>query len=196
MDTSKKGLRAAPAQYQELVNRLCKLAGMKHTLEVYETDQNKAWQTHHQNGLPVIAYNPKYIDGVKKAGNWAVVALFANELAYHYNMDFWGKYISEFYGIKTVNAERRKRMNVDYFVGRVLRNEGASLGESLEVLALLGKSKSDYVREEREEVLTNGWKAADSTLNNVAGLQGVKKEGPASSLAVMLLGLIFFLMKD
>jgi hypothetical protein len=196
MDTSKKGLRAAPAQYQELVNRLTKLAGFKHTLHVYETTQNKAWQTHNHNGLPVIAYNPKYIEGVKKAGHWAVVALFANEIAYHHNMDFWGKYISEFYHIKTVSPERRKRMNVDYFVGRVLRNEGASLGEALEVLALLGKSKSDFVREEREEILTNGWKAADVALNNVAGLQGKKKEGPDSSLAVMLLGLIFFLMKE
>jgi hypothetical protein len=196
MDTSKKGLRAAPAQYQELITRLSKLAGLKHTLHVYETTQNKAWQTHNQNGLPVIAYNPKYIEGVKKAGHWSVVALFANEIAYHYNMDFWSKYISEFYGIKTTTPERRKRLNVDYFVGRVLRNEGASLGEALEVLALLGKSKSGFVREEREEILTNGWKAADAALNNVAGLQGKKKEGPDSSLAVMLLGLIFYLMKE
>jgi hypothetical protein len=194
MDTNKTGLRIAPLHYQGLVNRITKLAGFKHRLWVYETSSVKTWNTHCKAGVPIIAYNPKFMARACKAGKWAVIAAFASEVIYHYNMDFHGKYICKYYDLKMGPGMYHRRMNMDYFVGRVLRHEGASREEALSVL--LQTQESKFENREREQMLTAGWIAANEQLNNWAAMEGKKPEGPATSLAVMLLGMIFYLPKE
>jgi hypothetical protein len=201
MNNEKKELRSAPFHYQSLVDRIVKLAMIKHKLPVYETNDCKKWLTHHNNGVPVMAYNPKYIIGADSKCKWAVVALFASEVAYHYNMDFYGKYICEYYNLRVNRNQGRKRLGVDHFVGRVLRYEGASLEEALEVLSTLCNFKSDEIRYEREEKFVKGWKAADDELAILKPVVIKKKEekknnpNPGAPLAALVFGLLLYLFK-
>lgn len=191
-----KELRPAPKHYQELVNRIVKLSGMKHTLFVFETETDKRFLTHNDNGIPIVGYDPMFISEHKSAVKWAEVALFASEVIYHHNVDLHGKYICNYYNIRTVPKTKRKRINEDFFVGKVLRHEGATMEEALDVLSYFGKFQSEEIRAEREELVINGWKSADEQLN-VPALAPIKQETSTNTtLAAMLLGLILMLIKE
>ncbi len=197
MDT-KNTLRTAPAHYRELTERIVKLSGMKHALHVYETDASKTWQTHHTNGVPVLAYNPEFIAKNKAAVKWTDVALFASEVVYHKNRDLYGKYICEFYNLHVAANPNRKRLSVDYFVGRVLRHEGATMEEAMEVISFLTRYKSFDEREERRVVVVKGWEAADKKIKAQTPLLPAPKQQDtsATALASVLLGLIIYLFKE
>ena len=197
MEESKNTLRTAPAHYRELTKRIVKLSGMKHALHVYETDSAKTWQTHHTNGVPVLAYNPEFIAKNVAAVKWTDTALFASEVVYHHNRDLYGKYICEFYNLNVATNVKRKRLKVDYFVGRVLRHEGASVEEAMEVLSFLTRYRSFDEREERRDVLVKGWEAADKKIKDeTLLLPAAKKADTTTALASVLLGLIIYLFKD
>lgn len=197
MDTSKNTLRTAPAQYRELTERIVKLSGMKHVLPVYETDSTKTWQTHHTNGVPVLAYNPEFIAKNVAAVKWTDIALFASEVVYHKNRDLYGKYICEFYNIHVATNPKRKRLNVDYFVGKVLRHEGASVEEAMEVISFLTRYKSFDEREDRRTVLIKGWETADKKIRSeMPLLPPAKPDNSGAALAGVILGLLIYLFKE
>ena len=197
MEESKNTLRTAPAHYRELTKRIVKLSGMKHALHVYETDSTRTWKTHHTNGVPVLAYNPEFISKSIAAVKWTDIALFASEVVYHRNRDLYGKYICEFYNLNVAPNTKRKRLNVDYFVGRVLRHEGASAEEAMEVISYLTRYRSLDEREERRDVVVKGWESADKKIKaETLLLPAAKKPDATTALASALLGLIIYLFKD
>lgn len=197
MNKGKEYLRSAPQEYQELVNRIVELSGMNHVLYAYETNTTEGFLAHHSNGIPILGYNPEFISHINKRIKWADVALIASEVMYHRNMDLYGKYICEYYHLKVNKTKRHKRLNGDYFVGKVLRHEGATLPEALAILDFFAKFKSDEVREERMQLVTDGWKEADETLKAQLKLPvPVRKDVSGQEIAAILFGLIYYLFKE
>jgi hypothetical protein len=191
-------LQPAPAEYSQLAARIVKLSGMKHTLSVFETESTKRWLTHHSNGIPILAYNPEFISKYEATVKWTSVALFASEIVYHRNRDLYGKYICEFYNLNIVESSRKKRLNVDYFIGRVLRHEGATLEEAHEVISFLGRYRSLEERQERRIAMVKGWETADAKIKSeILALPAPKKtQDNATAIASVLLGLIIYLFKE
>lgn len=199
MDNGREYLKSAPQHYQELVNRIVELSGMKHNLYAYETNTTEGFVAHHKNGIPILGYNPDFISHINKKIKWADVALMASEVMYHRNMDLYGKYISNYYNIRTTKIKRPKRLNGDYFVGKVLRHEGATLPEALAILDFFAKFKSDEAREERMCLITDGWRSADEELKEQLQLPmpvSLRKDVSGKELAAILFGLIYYLFKE
>ncbi len=201
MDASKNSLRSAPVHYQEMADRIIKLSGIKYSLVVYETDDTKTWLTQHTNGVPIMAYNPKFIEMANTAGKWVSAVIFANEVACHHNMDFNARYLSSYYNLKFAKNESRKKLEVNYFTGKVLRHEGATLEESLETISIFTGSKSEEVRRDLEEIMISGWKAENERLNKLEAVEKPKQKPgdnniSGSQIAALLLGLFITLLKD
>jgi len=202
MDNSNTSLRSAPVYYREMADRIKKLSGIKHTLNVYETDIAPTWLSHHTSGVPILAYNPKFIEAANAVGKWVSTAIFATEVAFHNNKDLYGKYLCDYYDIKFVESE--KKLAVNHFIGRVLRHEGASLAEALETMFLLNRSKADDSLKEKQDLMTKGWEAEDDRLNRLLPVEKPKKKPKQKpgdnisglNLAVLLLGIIVTLLKE
>jgi hypothetical protein len=201
MDKEKNYLRSAPAYYQELVTRITELSGMKHVLHACETNAAEHFITHHTNGIPVLGYNPEFISRVSKKNKWAPVALFANEVLYHRNLDLHGKYICEYYDLKLSKPARVKKINRDFFVGKTLRHEGATLNEALDFLTKFARFSSDESRDERMELMTEGWRSEDEKQKTLLPVHvpvslPAKKDVSGKEIAALLFGLIIYLFKE
>lgn len=175
MSSCTYNLRKSDPKYQYLVNRITKMAGMTHSISVYAADTNNACATLYKRcdnepQKPIITYNPRFINNIRYYSDWAVIAVFAHEVAHHYNKDLYGEYIAKLYGFgfsADINTKFHKQeLNADRFAGWVLRNEGASLNEALELAHFLDENDT-YTHPgvaKRILAIEQGWNEANNQL--------------------------------
>ena|SRR5690606_16759527 len=104
----------------------------------------------------VITYNPEYLKAVKaiSGSDWAVVALFAHEIAHHLNGHTLGR----------KGSRPNLELEADEFAGFILNRLGASLEESTQVMNIIAStkaSKTHPARKDRVEAIERGWERAE-----------------------------------
>jgi hypothetical protein len=151
--------------YQRVVDRITRKLEMNR-IKVYRANVPNALATLFQSGSsdqgrPIIAYNPSFIKEVRHHSVWSMYFVFAHEVAHHYNQDLYGAFIGNGYNINW--QSHRQEINADYFAGWVLRCEGASLKDSLEVYDIVEFEESYTHPSEfvRRQALINGWRDAN-----------------------------------
>lgn len=188
-------LRPSAPQYQNLVNRIVKMVGLDYSIDVFASDTDNACATlfkrnSDDSGKPIIAYNPLFIESIKRSSPWAVYAVFAHEVAHHYNKDLYGDYVAGLFGIPIDKKSHRQELNADRFAGWVLRYEGASLSNAMEMYQVIPfeKSYTHPSMELRMQAMKAGWIEANNKLIARQQLGNVKRN-QANDVGNALLGI-------
>jgi len=165
MSTCSTNLRIpSHAYYQELVDEITSKYRIP-SIDVYESDTSNACATiipaRYSDGVsrPIIAFNPRFVARLWRQSEWAVIAVFAHEVAHHYNLDlrkrkslaFWNDPVSH-----------KQELNADRFAGYVLRCKGASLNDSLDMYRAVPfvESRSHPNVRMRANAMRTGWNEA------------------------------------
>jgi hypothetical protein len=176
--------RYAEPVIQRLVNRIARMAGVEYRIEVLQSDSLHACSTSFkeepgQHKRPVISYNPVFIEQLETVNRWAAIAAFANEVAYHYNNDLYGKYLANYSDSDSSYKARQREIQADKFTGWVLWHEGAKLREAMD-LYNLPKFRDPYSsnpeKNERKSIMRAGWVRAYVRKSNTLGKPSKKKD--------------------
>lgn len=149
---------------QRLVNRIAKMAGVAYRIEVFSTEEPLACGTFFKpqpgkKDKPAIQYNPVFMEQLRTINPWADVALFAQEVAYHFNNNLYGEQLAESLDIYSDEKTDRKEIKADRFTGWVLWHEGAKLKEAVELYHLPRFSNAIVTEstEGRMKTMKMGW---------------------------------------
>jgi hypothetical protein len=160
-------LRKGSLFYQNMVTRYKNMLSMKHYIEVFEADTDNACATLHKKCSiepykPVITYNPRFISKLNSISPWAARAVFAHEVAHHYNGDLYGAYQAG-YGMNYINYKsHRQELDADYVAGWILAWEGAPLDQTtlLYYIIDMPATNSHPATPQRVQSATRGWRDA------------------------------------
>lgn len=148
--------------YQDLVNRLTEKVNLGFIPVYISYDIENAQAVFNPNtGQRYIQYNPDFIAELHSYSYWAVLMVFAHEVAHHYNHDLR----SNFFGRE--NTSHKKELNADWFAGWILFCEGASLDQATDVFEAypFSESHSHPGANKRIAALTDGWRKANCRYN-------------------------------
>lgn len=128
-------LRPGAQYYQNMVNRFKNMLNMHYPIQVFEADTDNACATLYldcsvERWKPIITYNPRFIARLNSISPWAVHAVFAHEVAHHYNGDLHGKYQAGLAGNRINYKSHRQELDADYVAGFILACEGAPLNQT------------------------------------------------------------------
>lgn len=164
MNTCTYNLRKGSPYYQNMVNRFKAMLGMHHSIEVFEADVDNACATLYKKcsvepQKPIITYNPRFIAHLNSVSPWAVHAVFAHEVAHHYNGDLHGAYLSGLIGNKINRASHSQELDADYVAGWILACEGAPLNQTtlLYHLIAMPDTYTHPATHKRIQSATQGW---------------------------------------
>lgn len=171
MNSCTYNLRKGAPYYQNLVNKIKSMLSMNHPIEVFEASTDNACATLYKKAFwesekPIITYNPNFISQLYRVSPWAVIAVFAHEVAHHYNGDLHGKFLAKNAGNLINYKSHRQELNADYIAGWVLSCEGASLNQttSLYHLIAMRDTYTHPATHKRINAATEGWFAAKRAL--------------------------------
>jgi hypothetical protein len=177
-------LSAAEPGIQRLVNRIAKMAGLHYKIRVFSSDAPSACATFFETDpekrrRPAIRYNPIFIEQLETVSPWAIVAMFAHEVAGHYNSNIIGKRLADAYDHGTKKEDLYRSIQADRFAGWVLWHEGARLKDAITLYNL--PRFNDAVTEEnpRKKTMRAGWIKAFNKKVNPS--RRSKQEPPAGS---------------
>lgn len=148
-------------KYQQIVNRMTDRLhlGRIPVRQNYKIADAQALRM--ANGQRYIEYNPMFISNLASYSYWAILMVFAHEVAHHYNDDREGS----FTGVD--HQARQQELNADWFAGWMLRCEGARLDQATDVYeAYEFKANRTHPGEAtRINALVEGWKSANCRIN-------------------------------
>jgi hypothetical protein len=151
--------RSANPKYQYIVDGITGLVNID-SIPVVESDAPNACATRDYLQTSVIAYNPDFIWSIEFNNHWAMVAIFAHEVAHHY------------YGHINRNPtnsqeSHQRELDADRFAGYVLRYCNANLDAATRLFdnPLFQESLSHPNRQLRKDSMICGWIDADFEIN-------------------------------
>lgn len=157
-------LRKGAVYYQNMVNRYKTMLNMHHPIEVFEADTDNACATLYKRcssepQKPIITYNPRFIAHLHSVSPWAVNAVFAHEVAHHYNGDLNGAYLQRLVGNRINHKSHRQELDADFVAGWILAFEGAPLSQTtlLYHLIAMPDTYTHPATHKRIEAARKGW---------------------------------------
>lgn len=164
MNSCTVNIRVANPRFQKLVDRITVSAGLHYRIQVYAADIDNACATYYKRcssepERPIITYDPTLIAAIESYCPWAVVALFAHEVAHHINGDLHNRYIANLFGFSYNKKFHRQELDADRFAGWILCIEGAPFNSAASLFELLDfqESYSHPGSKRRRNVLRQGW---------------------------------------
>ena len=135
MESTTFDLNPASRYFQRLINRMTTTLDMT-PIPVYQAGLDRAIATLYledEDKTPIIVYDAKHLEKIVEIGEWAVIAMFAHEVCYHYNLD-----LAEAFGRdpKVMN----NALDADFVAGRMMKDEGCKL----DTVAMLYEFMCDY----------------------------------------------------
>lgn len=181
-------LSKAEPEIQGLVNRIAKMAGMDRKIEVFATTAPYACSTYFKEDTdqiqrPVLIYNPVFIEQITTSHSWAVVAVFAHEIAGFYNNNLYETFIDHFSDKKFNYKAAKVEIRVDHFTGWVLWHEGARLKEAMDLYKLprfKDGFSADPEKNERAKAMRTGWIKAYYKAPGNRKVKPKRKQNPPS----------------
>lgn len=203
MDSCTYNLRQGHPYYQNLVNRITKMLDLPYTITVYESDTPNACATLYKRcsvepQKPVIAYNPLFIENIRRKSHWAVIAVFAHEVAHHYNEDLFGKYSANLLGDRYDKRSHQQELNADKVAGWVLHKEGATIDEALQMYNVVTFRES-YTHPsglKRKRAMIDGWAAANKSVPKKLEYKPNFDALGHTLVAVTAIGILIALLSD
>lgn len=144
-------------RYQDWVNRMARRVNLGNILVRPNYQIDNAHATHDENGRMLIEYNPVFMQRLENYSAWAAFMVMAHEVAHHYNLDLYGRFISRH------NVYQRQEMNADRFAGNMMKCYGAQWNQATDAFEALDFRASYTHPDEasRVEALKQGWLEAD-----------------------------------
>lgn len=134
-----------------LLNDIMKVTGLQQNFELKAADVMN-FEAVIQHKKRYILYNPEFLAQLNKVARnkWAATALLAHEIGHHLNG----------HTMKRSGSNIKVELEADEYAGFVLKQMGATLAESEEVMYYVAKqedSKTHPARSSRILAIQNGW---------------------------------------
>jgi tetratricopeptide (TPR) repeat protein len=162
-----------------LIDRMLEPTGLKSNFIPVRLDGLDNCAAINLDGLRFIAYDEVFLKALNKFGktDWIKVSIFAHEIGHHLN----GHTLTSSTSVK---EQILKELEADEFSGFLLQKLGATLGESLAGINLLGSIKDSETHPSKERRLSAIKKGYDNALNQDKKLLRLNEQSKAEDYLV------------